>query len=62
MVWMHALSHHPLHKKRQRKSLSSNSSCCFVLVGPGKAMEDMSLDELDELEDDEEEEVLLQYR
>ncbi len=29
---------------------------------PGKAMEDMNLDELDELEDDEEERILEQYR
>ena len=31
-------------------------------VSTGKAMEDMTMGELDELEDDEDEEVLLQYR
>ena len=30
--------------------------------GGGKALEDMTLDELEELEDDEDERVLLQYR
>lgn len=35
---------------------------CTVFISKGKAMEDMTLDELDELEDDEDEEVLLKYR
>jgi hypothetical protein len=34
----------------------------IIVYVPGKAMEDMNLDELDELEDDEEERILEQYR
>ena len=36
--------------------------CLFFVLSTGKAMEDMNLDELDELEDEEEERILLQMR